>query len=202
MRPGRPQYIVPTGSSPRGSRCLSLLSAYCRCRGSPRAPPPRRPDARAAAPPRAFTDAQRGRGGAATVSHGRRRRGRRVGKRPQGPARGRRPGPLVISAFETLEKEFQDVLATLAGDESLDEFRAEYEKVHRALVRSHDHERKLIKKVKDLNGEIVNNASKVHTALKLSQDDQQTITTLRAEVEKAWKMVDTAQSRRRRPKKL
>ena len=48
----------------------------------------------------------------------------------------------------------------------------------------HDHERKLIKKVKDLNGEIVNNASKVHTALKLSQDDQQTITTLRAEVEK------------------
>ena len=33
--------------------------------------------------------------------------------------------------------------------------------------------------------EIVNNASKVHTALKLSQDDQQTITTLRAEVEKA-----------------
>ena len=52
-----------------------------------------------------------------------------------------------------------------------------------------DHERKLIKKVKDLNGEIVNNASKVHTALKLSQDDQQTITTLRAEVEKAWKMV-------------
>ena len=58
-----------------------------------------------------------------------------------------------------------------------------------------DHERKLIKKVKDLNGEIVNNASKVHTALKLSQDDQQTITTLRSEVEKAWKMVDTAQSK-------
>ena len=91
---------------------------------------------------------------------------------------------LSLSAFETLEKEFQDVLATLAGDESLDEFRAEYEKVHRALVRSHDHERKLIKKVKDLNNEIVNNASKVHTALKLSQDDQQTITTLRSEVEK------------------
>ena len=46
-----------------------------------------------------------------------------------------------------------------------------------------------LQKVKDLNGEIVNNASKVHTALKLSQDDQQTITTLRSEVEKAWKMV-------------
>ena len=30
---------------------------------------------------------------------------------------------LSLSAFETLEKEFQDVLATLAGDESLDECR-------------------------------------------------------------------------------
>ena len=94
-----------------------------------------------------------------------------------------------LSAFEALERDFQEVLATLAGDRSLDRFRAEYEKIHRALKRSHDHERKLIKKVKDLNNEIVNNASKVHTALKLSQDDQQTITTLRAEVEKAWKMV-------------
>ena len=102
---------------------------------------------------------------------------------------------LSLSAFETLEKEFQDVLATLAGDESLDEFRAEYEKVHRALVRSHDHERKLIKKVKDLNNEIVNNASKVHTALKLSQGRPADDHDLRAEVEKAWKMVDTAQSK-------
>lgn len=30
-----------------------------------------------------------------------------------------------LSAFETLEKEFQDVLATLAGDRSLDQFRNE-----------------------------------------------------------------------------
>ena len=63
-----------------------------------------------------------------------------------------------LSAFEALEKEFQEVLATLAGDRSLDQFRAEYEKIHRALGRSHDHERKLIKKVRELNGEIVNNA--------------------------------------------
>ena len=70
--------------------------------------------------------------------------------------------------------------------------------VHRALVRSHDHERNSSKKVKDLNGEIVNNASKVHTALKLSQDDQQTITTLRAEVEKAGRW-STRPNRRRRP---
>ena len=105
-----------------------------------------------------------------------------------------------LSAFEALERDFQEVLATLAGDRSLDRFRAEYEKIHRALKRSHDHERKLIKKVRELNTEIVNNASKVHTALKLSQDDQNTIGTLRKEIEKAWKMVDAAQGKESRAK--
>ena len=105
-----------------------------------------------------------------------------------------------LSAFEALERDFQEVLATLAGDRSLDRFRLEYEKIHRALKRSHDHERKLIKKVRELNTEIVNNASKVHTALKLSQDDQNTIGTLRKEIEKAWKMVDGAQGKETRAK--
>ena len=96
------------------------------------------------------------------------------------------------AAFEALERDFQEVLANLVGDKSLEKFRLEYEKLHRALKRSHDHEKKLIKKVRELNGEIVNNAAKVHTALKLSQEDQNTIATLRKEIEKAWKLVDVA----------
>lgn len=96
------------------------------------------------------------------------------------------------AAFEALERDFQEVLANLVGDKSLEKFRMEYEKLHRALKRSHEHEKKLIKKVRELNGEIVNNAAKVHTALKLSQEDQNTIATLRKEVEKAWKLVDVA----------
>ncbi|KAJ1459993.1 flagellar associated protein [Pelagophyceae sp. CCMP2097] len=105
-----------------------------------------------------------------------------------------------LSAFEALERDFNEVLQTLSADRSLDRFRAEYEKIHRALKRSHEHERKLIKKVRELNTEIVNNASKVHTALKLSQDDQATISTLRKEIEKAWKMVDAAQQKETRAK--
>jgi len=96
------------------------------------------------------------------------------------------------AAFEALERDFQEVLANLVGDKSLEKFRLEYEKLHRALKRSHEHEKKLIKKVRELNGEIVNNAAKVHTALKLSQEDQNTIATLRKEIEKAWKLVDVA----------
>jgi DNA primase catalytic subunit len=99
------------------------------------------------------------------------------------------------AAFDALERDFQEVLTNLVGDKSLEKFRTEYEKLHRALKRSHEHEKKLIKKVRELNGEIVNTAAKVHTALKLSQEDQNTIATLRKEIEKAWKLVDVAQEK-------
>lgn len=70
--------------------------------------------------------------------------------------------------------------------------RLEYEKLHRALKKSHEQEKRLIKKCRELNGEIVNNAAKVQTALKLSQEDQATISSLRKEIKKAWTMVDVA----------
>eukprot|EP00913_Durusdinium_trenchii_P018375 g17260.t1 len=64
------------------------------------------------------------------------------------------------SAFEALEKDFQE------------HFRLEYEKLHRALKKSHDSEKRLIKKCRELNAEIVSNATKVQTALNLSKEDQ------------------------------
>ena len=36
-------------------------------------------------------------------------------------------------AFEALERDFQEVLSQLVGDQSLERFRLEYEKLHRAL---------------------------------------------------------------------
>lgn len=36
-------------------------------------------------------------------------------------------------AFDTLERDFQEVLQMLVGDKSLEKFRLEYEKLHRAL---------------------------------------------------------------------
>ena len=75
------------------------------------------------------------------------------------------------SAFETLERDFQQVsraldlnrntrtrtesrcsahgsqvLTELVGDKSLERFRQEYEKLHRALKKSHESEKRLIKK--------------------------------------------------------
>merc|ERR1711920_171137 len=58
----------------------------------------------------------------------------------------------------------------------------------------------LIKKCRELNTEIVHNAVKVQTALKLSQEDQATITALKKEIERAWKMVETSHEKEQRAK--
>lgn len=71
----------------------------------------------------------------------------------------------------------------------------EYEKLYRALHKSHESERRLMSKCRELNAEIVANSAKVATALKLSEEDQATIGSLRKEIEKAWKMLDAAQDR-------
>lgn len=71
------------------------------------------------------------------------------------------------------------VLGELMGDKSLEKFRVEYEKLHRALKKSHESEKRLMQKCRELNAEIVANASKVQTALKLSQEDQTTIASLK-----------------------
>lgn len=64
------------------------------------------------------------------------------------------------------------------GDSTLEKFRLEYEKLHRALKKSHDQEKRLVKKCRELNSEIVNNQAKIKTALRLSQEDQKTIANL------------------------
>jgi len=109
-------------------------------------------------------------------------------------------GNFEASAFEALEKDFQEVLQELVGDKSLEHFRQEYEKLHRALKGSHENEKRLIKKCRELNSEIVSNAVKVQTALKLSQEDHSTITALQKEIERAWKMVEGSHEKEQRAK--
>ena len=70
-------------------------------------------------------------------------------------------------------------LAELMGDRSLEKFRVEYEKLHKALKKSHESEKRLMQKCRELNAEIVANSAKVATALKLSQEDQATIASLK-----------------------
>eukprot|EP01059_Diplonema_ambulator_P034232 TRINITY_DN757_c0_g1_i1.p2 TRINITY_DN757_c0_g1~~TRINITY_DN757_c0_g1_i1.p2 ORF type:complete len:888 (+),score=470.00 TRINITY_DN757_c0_g1_i1:4677-7340(+) len=105
-----------------------------------------------------------------------------------------------MAALGTIESDFHNAMVNLSAEDNLERFRLEYEKLHRALKKSHESEKRLIKKCTDLNAEIVANATKVQTALKLSQEDQNTIVALKKEIEKAWKMVDAAHEKETRAK--
>ncbi|MED6256259.1 hypothetical protein ATANTOWER_022695, partial [Ataeniobius toweri] len=100
-------------------------------------------------------------------------------------------------SFESLG-EFQVVLSELASDKSLDRIRVEYEKLIHALKKSRDNEKRLMSKCRELNAEIVSTSTKVAAALKLSQDDETTITSLKRELDKAWKMVDATHDKERK----
>jgi len=107
---------------------------------------------------------------------------------------------LSTGAFEALEREYQDVMRDLMQDDSLEKFKIEYEKLHRTLLKSHENEKRLMKKCAELNAEIVANAQKVQTALKLSTEDQNTIFQLKKEIEKAWKLVEASHDKEAKAK--
>ncbi|CAD7925111.1 unnamed protein product [Amoebophrya sp. A120] len=102
------------------------------------------------------------------------------------------PEEIEAERFEQLEAEFQDVVAGLVADKGLEHFKLEYEKLFRAVKKSHESEKRLLKKCRELNQEIVDNSEKVETALKMSQADEETITELKTEISRAWGMVEAA----------
>jgi methylphosphotriester-DNA--protein-cysteine methyltransferase len=101
-----------------------------------------------------------------------------------------------------LERDFQEILNELVGDQTMERFRREYEKLHRALKTSYESEKRLVKKCKDLNEFNLQNAARVKAAIKLTQEDSSTIAILRKEVEKAWKLVETAKEKEEKAKKI
>jgi len=80
------------------------------------------------------------------------------------------------STFETMEIDTQEVLKEFSGD---GRFRVEYEKVANALQKSHKNEKRLMAKCMELNAELMSTSVKLSTAMKLSDEDQTTISTLK-----------------------
>lgn len=79
---------------------------------------------------------------------------------------------------ESME-EFQVILGELVGDQSSDRIRVELDKLLVALQTSRANEQRLMSKCRDLNAEILSASAKVAAALKLSQEDETTITSLK-----------------------
>lgn len=104
--------------------------------------------------------------------------------------------------LEALDKEFQDLLHHITGDDNLEKYRSEYEKLYKAFRLSFDNEKRLVKRCKDLNEMIMTNAASVKAALEMSQEDSNTIKRLKREIEKAWVFVDKAKDKEEKSKKM
>lgn len=86
------------------------------------------------------------------------------------------------SQFEALEVDFENVLQELGADPQLERFRLEYETLYRALKKSHESEKRLVKKCKELTSDVATTVQKTTAAVKLSADDQQQIISLKQEI--------------------
>ena len=90
----------------------------------------------------------------------------------------------------------------MVGEKSMQRFQNEYEKLYRALKTSYESEKRLVKRCKELNETIVGNATRVKAALRLTQEDSSTISLLKKEVDRAWKLVETAKEKEERARKI
>lgn len=60
---------------------------------------------------------------------------------------------------------------------------------------SHENENKLLKKCRELNADIIANATKVNGAIKMTQEDSNTIQFLKGELEKTYKVLEISKER-------
>ena len=104
--------------------------------------------------------------------------------------------------YEALERDFREVLNSMVGERSMQRFQAEYEKLYRALKTSYESEKRLVRRCKELNETLVGNATRVKAAMRLTQEDSSTILLLRKEVDRAWKLVETAKEREDKAKRI
>jgi len=91
-----------------------------------------------------------------------------------------------------LEADFKTVVNELLSDATLERVRQEYERLYKLLTKSHKNEQLLVKKCKQLKAELIGNADTVLKAVRNSEEDQNTIQLLKAQIQKAWKRLDSA----------
>jgi len=84
------------------------------------------------------------------------------------------------------------VLQELGADSQLERFRLEYETLYRALKKSHESEKRLVKKCRELVTDITGTKNKTENAVKLSAEDQTMIAQLRTDIVRTSTAVETS----------
>ena len=94
--------------------------------------------------------------------------------------------------FEALEADFDSVLSELGADGTLEQFKLEYETLFRALKKSNESEKRLMKKCRELSADIGAASAKCAAATKLSGEDQEMIQQLKKDIERTWASVEAS----------
>ncbi|VDN95961.1 unnamed protein product [Rodentolepis nana] len=99
------------------------------------------------------------------------------------------------STFAQLQDEYHSLLDDLKKNKLLDNFRDEYEKVMAALFKSHENEKKLMKRCRELKADILSNSIRIQHVNKISNDSPENISKLKKELEYARSLVVAADAK-------
>ncbi|TPX59890.1 hypothetical protein PhCBS80983_g02172 [Powellomyces hirtus] len=99
------------------------------------------------------------------------------------------------SLYVAMELEYDSTWQEIAEDTSLNPFRIEYEKMHRAVARSRDHIEKLYGQYERTHGEYRVHLAQTQDAKESSVHDQQLIKSLKAQIAKAEETVESSGKR-------
>jgi chromosome segregation ATPase len=105
-----------------------------------------------------------------------------------------------LALLEAMEREFQHVIAEMSGDQSIERFRKQFQSLYDNLRQSHDNERAILQKCKELNNQISMGLSYIKNSEGLTRTDAQTIKLLANELEKARTVMHNAQLKEERDK--
>jgi chromosome segregation ATPase len=102
--------------------------------------------------------------------------------------------------LEAMEREFQHVIAEMSGDQSIERFRKQFQSLYDNLRMSHDNERAILQKCKELNNQISLGLSYIKNSEGLTRADASNIKLLANELEKARTVMHSAQLKEERDK--
>ena len=101
-----------------------------------------------------------------------------------------------------IEQDFQNVIGEMTDISNIRQFTDIYRQLHTLLMDSHNKNNQLTSTAQLLNSQIISNATKVSSLLKMSEDDHKCIEQYRDEFDKAWKLVTTAQEKEMKSKEI
>lgn len=95
--------------------------------------------------------------------------------------------------FADLEEEFQKVIKELSGDASMERFRREFEKLHKALEDSNEREKELIKACRQAADSILHETVGMDSIARITQEGDNKIRHFQTELENAQKYIRAGQ---------